>query len=147
MDGEPAAVATRQLFAIDSNMKPGLVPGIVREITAIVTEEMCPAFGGVIVHRCYSTWSVVHHMEIAARNVLADFLDPDEEALGAHISVDHVAPCVVGRTVRVRAELMEVAGHRVVCKVSAYEGDRLLAEGKQVQVVMKKEILRRRLAP
>jgi hypothetical protein len=29
----------------------------------------------------------------------------------------------------------------VVCNVSAYEGDRLLAKGKQVQVVMNKEHL------
>ncbi len=126
-------------------MKPGFAPGIVREITEKVTEEMCPAFGGVIIHRCYSTWSAVHHMEIAARDVLADFLDPDEEALGAHISVDHVAPCLVGRAVRVRAELVEVHRRRVVCHVSAHEGDRLLAEGKHVQVVMKKETLRKRL--
>ncbi len=122
-------------------MKPGFEPGIVREITVTVTEEMCPAFDGVIVHRCYSTWSVVHHMEIAARKVLVDFLEDHEEGIGSHISVDHLAPCRVGKTVRVRAELAEVSDCRVVCNVSAYDGDRLLANGRQVQVVMDKETL------
>ena len=122
-------------------MKPGFEPGIVREITVTVTEDMCPAFDGVIVHRCYSTWSVAHHMEIAARKVLVDFLEDHEEGIGSHISIDHLAPCRVGRTVRVRAELAEVSDRRVVCNVSAYDGDRLLASGRQVQVVMEKEAL------
>ncbi|MCH8150098.1 MAG: hypothetical protein IH987_19315 [Planctomycetes bacterium] len=119
-------------------MKPGFEPGITREHIVQVTEAMCPAFDGVVVHRCYSTWSAAHHMEIAARKVLVDFLDDDEEGVGAHISVDHIATCRVGKTVRVRAVLTEFDGRRVVCKVEAFEGDRLLAAGKQVQVVMDK---------
>jgi len=129
-------------------MKPGFVPGIVREVTAQVTEGMCPAFDGVVVHRVYSTWSLVHHMEIAARKVLVDFLEEHEEGIGSHVSADHLAPCPVGRTVRVRAELTEVTldrHHRVVCEVTAHDGNRLLAKGRQVQIVMNKEHLRRYL--
>ncbi len=122
-------------------MKSGFEPGIVREITLTVTEEMCPAFDGVIVHRVCSTWSVAQHMEIAARAILVDFLEDHEEGIGAHVSVDHLAPCRVGKTVRVRAELVEVADCRVVCEVTAYDGERLLAKGKQVQVVMNKNAL------
>lgn len=125
------------------SMKPGFEIGIVREVTATVTEDMCPAFDGIIVHRCYSTWSLVHHMEIAARKVLVDFLEDHEEGLGAHISVDHHAPCAVGKTVRVRAELVEVRHGRVTCEVTAWDGDRLLAKGLQVQVVKNKEAIRR----
>jgi predicted thioesterase len=107
---------------------------------------MCPAFDGVVVHRCFSTWSLVHHMEIAARMVLVDFLEEHEEGIGAHVSADHVSPCAVGKTVRVRAELVEVTQEhhpRVVCKLTAHEGERLLATGRQVQVVMHKDHLRR----
>lgn len=129
-------------------MKRGFDPGITRDVTITVTEDMCPAFDGVVVHRCYSTWSAVHHMEIAARKVLAEFLEDYEEGVGAHVSVDHIAPCPVGRTVRVRATLSEVSGghhKRVVCDLAAFDGDRLLARGRQVQVVMDKEQLRRYL--
>ena len=129
-------------------MKPGFEPGIVREVHARVTEDMCPAFDGIVVHRCYSTWSLVHHMEIAARKVLVDFLEDHEEGIGAHVSADHVLPCGIGRTVRVRAELVEVIHDRhtrVVCDVSAFDGDRLLAKGRQVQIVMNKEHLKRYL--
>lgn len=127
-------------------MKPGFTPGLVRELTVLVTDDMCPAFDGVIVHRVYSTWSAAHHFELAARKLLVDFLDDDEEGVGSHLTVDHLAPCPVGRTVRVRAELIDVRRDRhlrVVCAVTAHDGDRLLAQGRQVQVVMNKEHLKR----
>lgn len=124
-------------------MKPGFTPGIVKEIAVKVTEEMCPAFDGIIVHHCYSTWSVVHHMELAARKVLVEFLDDDEEGIGAHVSCNHLAPCRVGKTVRVRAELVEVSHRKAICEVTAWDGDRLLARGTQVQTVMDKQHLAR----
>jgi len=124
-------------------MKPGFEAGIAREITFTVTDDMCPACNGVIIHRCYSTWSAVHHMELAARKVLADFLQEDEDAIGTHVSVDHLAPCPIGRTVSVRACLIEVAGRRVICEVTAHDGDRLLARGRHVQAIINKEALRR----
>jgi len=129
-------------------MKPGFEPGIVREVNILVTEEMCPAFDGIVVHRCYSTWSLVHHMELAARKVLVDFLEDHEEGIGASVSAEHLAPCRVGKTVCVRATLAEVMHDkhtRVLCDLAAYDGDRLLARGKQVQVVMNKEHLHRYL--
>jgi len=124
-------------------MKAGFEPGIVREVRAVVTEAMCPAFDGAVVHRCYSTWSLVHHMELAARKVLVEYLEDDEEGIGAHVSVDHLAPCGVGKSVCVTAELTEVENQRVTCEVTAYHEGRLLARGKQVQVVMKKAQLAR----
>jgi fluoroacetyl-CoA thioesterase len=123
-------------------MKPEFTPGITREVQVEVTEDMCPAFDGIVVHRVYSTWSMVHHMELACRLVLVDFLDDDEEAVGAHVSVDHKNPAPVGTRVTVRAELVEVDGRTVTCRVSAWNGDRLLGEGKQVQVVMNKKKLK-----
>lgn len=126
-------------------MKPGFVPGITREISVVVTEAMCPAFDGVIVHRCYSTWSVAHHFELAARKVLVDYLEDHEEGIGAHVSVDHLAPCPVGRTVLIRAELVEASPCRAVCNLTAHLDGRLLAKGRQVQVVMKKDHLIRRI--
>ena len=129
-------------------MKPGFDPGIAREMSIQVTEDMCPAFNGVVVHRCYSTWSIAHHFELAARMVLVDFLEPHEEGIGSHVSIDHLAPCPVGQTVRVRAELTQVLRERhvrVICDVTAYHGDKLLAKGKQIQIVMDKEFLKRHI--
>ncbi len=122
-------------------MKPDLKPGVRAEVSAMITEEMCPTFDGVIVHRVYSTWSLAHHMEIAARKVLAPHLEEHEEGIGAHLSIDHLAPTPVGKTVRVVATCTEVDGERVVCEVVAFEGERIIGRGKQIQRVLPKEAL------
>ncbi len=123
-------------------MKPTLRVGNRAQVTAEVTEDMCPAFDDVVVHRVYSTWSMAHHMELAARKVLAPHLDDDEEGIGSHLAIDHVAPTPVGHTVRVAARATEVDKRRVVCDVTAYDGDRVVGRGRQVQRVLPKAMLK-----
>jgi len=122
-------------------MKPDLKPGVRAEVSAVITEEMCPAFDGVIVHRVYSTWSLAYHMELAARRVLAPHLEANEEGIGSHLSIDHLAPTPVGKTVRVVATCTELDSSKVVCDVVAYEGERVVGRGKQVQRVFPKEVI------
>ena len=122
-------------------MKPTLKVGNTAEVTALVTEDMCPAFDGVIVHRVYSTWSMAHHMELAARKVLAPHLDEHEEGIGSHISIDHLAPTPLGRTVRVVAEAVEIDDSTVVCEICVYDGDRLVGRGRQIQRILPKKKL------
>lgn len=122
-------------------MKPTLTVGTSAEVTAEVTQDMCPAFGGVVVHRVYSTWSMAHHMELAARMVLAPHLEAHEEGIGSHLSIDHVAPTPVGHTVRVVAEATQVTDDTVVCEVTAYDGGRVVGRGRQVQRVLPRKKL------
>ena len=122
-------------------MKPTLKVGNTAEVTALVTEDMCPAFDGVVVHRVYSTWSMAHHMEQAARKVLAPHLDEHEEGIGSHISIDHLAPTPVGRMVRVVAEAVEIDDSTVVCEICVYDGDRLVGRGRQIQRVLPRKKL------
>ncbi len=123
-------------------MRSGLKVGSTAEVRARVTEDMCPAFDGVVVHHVYSTWSMAHHMELAARKVLAPHLEEHEEGIGSHLSIDHLAPTPVGRTVRVVARAVEVDATTVVCECSAYDGDRLVGRGRQVQRVLPREKLK-----
>jgi len=103
---------------------------------------MCPAFGEIVVHRVYSTWSMAHHMEIAARMVLRPHLEEHEEGIGSHLTIDHLAPTPVGHHVRIVAEAVEVGPTTLVCDVTAYHvrpggsGDRLVGRGRQVQRVL-----------
>ncbi len=127
-------------------MKPGFEPGITREVQVTVTPEMCPAFDGVVVHRVYSTWSMVHHMELAARKVLVDFLEDHEEGIGTRVCVDHKAPAVVGTLVTVRAELVKVRRNVAICRVTAWDTDRLLGEGEQHQAVLTRDSLAKIMA-
>jgi fluoroacetyl-CoA thioesterase len=97
---------------------------------------MCPAFDEVIVHRVYSTWSMAHHMELAARKVLAPHLEPHEEGIGSHLSIDHVSPAPLGHSVKVVATAVELDPTTLVCDVIAYDGDRIVGKGKQVQRIL-----------
>lgn len=122
-------------------MKPGLAPGVTTEVEIDVTPEMAPDYGGKIVHPVYSTWSMIHHMEMAGRKIILPFLDEHEEAVGTHVSAEHTAPARIGRRVRIVAEIEGVRGNKVTCRMTAYCGPRVLGHGKTVQAVLKKERL------
>lgn len=132
-------------------MLASLKLGNTADITITVTDDMCPAFDDVIVHRVYSTWSMAHHMELAARKVLAPYLEPHEEGIGSHLSIDHLAPTPVGHQVRVVAEAVEIGETTLVCDIIAYHVrpltpgkercDRVVGRGKQVQRILPKSKL------
>ena len=123
-------------------MKSTLKIGNSAEVTALVTEEMCPAFDGIVVHKVYSTWSMAHHMELAARKVLAPHLDDHEEGIGSHLSIEHLSPTPLGQIVRVVAEAVEVDDRKVICELHAYDGERLVGRGRQTQRVLPKKKLK-----
>ncbi|MCA9244184.1 MAG: hypothetical protein KDA32_09530 [Phycisphaerales bacterium] len=119
-------------------MKPDLTPGVSAEIRFVVTEEMCPHFHGVMKHPVCATWTIVHQMELAGRKLLEPHLEAQEEGIGAHISIDHISPAVIGSEVVVRATATEIASRKLVADVEAYCADRLLARGRFVQIILPK---------
>ncbi len=123
-------------------MLDSLKIGNIAEVVITVTEDMCPAFDSVVVHHVYSTWSMAHHMELAARKVLAPHLDENEEGIGSHLSIDHLAPTPLGGRVRLVAEAVELEPTTLVCDVIAYHvregGDRIVGRGRQVQRILPK---------
>jgi predicted thioesterase len=122
-------------------MKPSLKIGNTAEVVITVTEDMCPAFDDVVVHHVYSTWSMAHHMELAARMVLAPHLEDHEEGIGSHLSIDHVSPAPLGHTVRTIATATELHASTLVCSVIAYDGERIVGRGKQVQRILPRATL------
>lgn len=122
-------------------MKTSLKVGASASVTVDITPAMRPAFDGAIVHDVCSTWDLARHMETAARRVLVPHLDDNEEGIGSHLSIDHLAPAPVGSTIEVRANATEVDDSVLVCQVSAHEGDTVLATGKQVQRILPRPAL------
>ena len=127
-------------------MKPSLRIGNTAEVVITVTEDMCPAFDRVIVHHVYSTWSMAHHMEIAARKVLKDHLEDHEEGIGSHLEIDHLAPTPVDHQVRIVAEAVELGPTTLVCDLIAYHlkpnnESKIVARGSQTQRILPKKQL------
>lgn len=124
-------------------MRNTLKIGNQAEVIFTVTEDMCPAFNGVVVHHVYSTWSMGHHMEVAARCVLAPHLEDHEEGIGSHLSIDHLAPTPVGHRVRLVATAVELGETTLVCDILAWHirpggDDKLIGRGKQIQRILPK---------
>lgn len=117
-------------------MRPGLEPGVFAEMEVRVAPEMCPHFDGALLHPLYATWTLVYHMELIGRKLLAPHLEEDEEAVGAQISVEHRSMATLGSIVRVRAEVEQCTPRRLTTMMSACCGPRLLATGKFVQVII-----------
>jgi fluoroacetyl-CoA thioesterase len=127
-------------------MKPSLKIGNRSQVNITVTDDMCPSWDGLVVHPVYSTWSMGHHFELAARKVLKDHLEPHEEGIGSHLSIDHLAPAPLGHQVRVVAEVTELDDTTVVCELIAYHvradgDDRIVGRGRQVQRILPKSKL------
>jgi predicted thioesterase len=128
-------------------MRPGLVLGAEAEVTLTVTDEMLARFEDLgLVHPVYSTWSMVKHMELASRRVILPYLEPGEEAVGHAIDVTHRAPTPRGARVTVRARVVAVDGNQVICAVAAHNDRGLIGEGRTVQIVLPRDLLRARFA-
>jgi fluoroacetyl-CoA thioesterase len=115
----------------------------------VVTPEMTVRFGRLgPVHPVYATYRMAQDFEEAGRAMLLPFLEPGEDAVGAAVSVEHLAPAGVGTTVLIEARCAAVAGNRVTCECRAVDADgRELGRGSTVQVVLPEEVLRARLGP
>jgi len=82
----------------------------------------------------FATGFIVGLLEWACMRALGGCHPGDPEmTVGAHIDVAHLAPAIPGQEVRAWARLVSVEPPRLLFKVRAYEGNRLLAEGTHVR--------------
>lgn len=130
-------------LASKQRMKPELKPGISRDVSFVVTEAMCPAFDGVVVHRVCATWTLVHYMELAGRRVLVEFLESDEEGVGSRVTCEHIGPAPIGAEVTVTATATRVTDRELDCDVVCTRDGRIIATGMTGQRVFPRAVLNR----
>lgn len=122
-------------------MRPGLQVGHHFEFSIQITDAMRPQFGAQVIHPLYATASMLNHMEWAARQHVLPYLEPDEESVGYHIDLKHLAATPVGATVRVCSTVTRVKARKVISRVEAWHGDRKVGEGLLTQALVRKEQL------
>ena len=111
-----------------------------------VTPEMTARFFGCTIHPVYATFALVEHGEYAARQVILPFLEPEEDAVGSFVQLEHTAPTPVGSIVEITARLIEIDGRSITCEITASNRQGIIARGTQRQRVVSKEKLRQRIA-
>ena len=97
-------------------MKKDLQPGIIRVRTYLTTTEMRAR---QLVADIFSTPAMIGLMERTCVELTEPYLDANEQTVGTHVDVRHLAPTKIGQQVTVRAELLEVKANKLRYLVSA----------------------------
>ena len=126
-------------------MKPGLKIGETAEVEITVTTDLVARFEGETVHELYSTSSLVHHLEWAARRTILPYLEDDEEGMGCHVDVSHLAMTIPGMKVRVKATVTDVRDNKVFCDVEAFNQRGKIARATVTQAVVNKSWLDKKI--
>jgi fluoroacetyl-CoA thioesterase len=126
-------------------MKPSLKPGIsaTRELT--VDESRCIGFMGKE-GAVYATPRMVSDVEYTCRDMLLEHLDSGEDSVGAHVSIDHLAPTPIGLAVTIEVRVAEVDRRKVVFEFSVKDPLEEVGRGRHVRFVVETAKTRERLA-
>jgi fluoroacetyl-CoA thioesterase len=105
----------RDLSYIQS-MTNEVAPGITRTRTYLTTQEMRAR---QLKADVFSTPAMIGLMELTCVELTEPYLDPNEQTVGIHVDVRHMAPTKIGQKVMVKAELLEVKDNKLRYSVSA----------------------------
>ena len=115
-------------------MKDNLRPGLTRTQSYVTTLDMRAR---QLVADVFSTPSMIRLMERTCTELTEPYLDEDEQTVGTHVEVDHLAPTRIGRSVTMNAEIIEVKGNKIKYFVTASNDDGVaIGEGTQWRAVV-----------
>jgi fluoroacetyl-CoA thioesterase len=97
-------------------MKDGIVAGLRETQTYVTTIEMRAK---QLASDVFSTPAMIGLMEYTCVLLVAPYLDEDEQTVGIHVDVRHMAPTKIGQRVTVTAELLEINSDKLRFAVSA----------------------------
>lgn len=99
-------------------MKASLRPGVSRVSKIDIDRDRTIGFMGEE-GRVYGTPFLVMDIEQTCRKLLLDHADPGEDSVGTDVSIQHLAPTLLGMAVEITATVAEVEGRKVRFIVSA----------------------------
>jgi fluoroacetyl-CoA thioesterase len=97
-------------------MKNELTPGIARTRSYVTTLEMRAR---QLKADVFSTPAMIGLMERTCVDLTEPYLNENEQTVGMHVDVRHMAPTKIGQSVTVTAELLEVKEHKLRYAVAA----------------------------
>ena len=126
-------------------MKASLRPGLEHAKTVEVDESRCIGFMGRE-GAVYATPRMVSDVEYACRDFLLAHLDAGEDSVGAHVSIDHLAPTPMGLSVAIHIRIAEVDRRKVVFDFTVRDPLEEVGRGRHVRFVVDTAKTRERLA-
>jgi len=87
----------------------------------------------------FATGYLVGFLEWACIKAVNPYLDwPEEQTVGTHINVSHIAATPPGLEVTARIKLLEVEGKRLLFSVEAHDGIDLITQGTHERYIINK---------
>jgi predicted thioesterase len=125
-------------------VKSSLKSGLTASKTVEIDESRCIGFMGKEA-AVYATPRMVSDVEYACRDMLLAHLDEGEDSVGAHVSIDHLAPTPMGMKVTLEVKIVEVDRRKVVFDFSVKDIEEA-GRGRHVRYVVETAKTRERLA-
>jgi len=113
-----------------------ITPGLRREENLLVTNEVAIHFLEAEGGRVLSTPHLIGYLEMVARNLLKERLEPGQDSVGSEVQFRHLAATPVGMQVRLLAEVAAVDGRRVRFQLEAFDEQEKIAEGTHERVII-----------
>jgi fluoroacetyl-CoA thioesterase len=126
-------------------MKSSLTKDLSFSKTLLVDEARCIGFMGRE-GMVYATPKMVSDVEYTCRDFLLEHLDPGEDSVGAHVSIDHLAPTPLGLQVSIEIKILEVEKRRIKFEFSVKDPVEEAGRGTHVRFIVDTAKTRERLA-
>jgi fluoroacetyl-CoA thioesterase len=126
-------------------MKTTLATGLSFSKSVVVDESRCIGFMGKE-GMVYATPRMVSDVEYACRDYLLAHLDPGEDSVGAHVSIDHLAATPLGLEVTIEAKIVELDRRKVTFEFTVRDPVEQCGRGRHVRFVVETAKSRERLA-
>jgi predicted thioesterase len=114
-------------------------PGDKKETRYKVTEQDVAAFKGRVVHPVCATFTLAREIEWSTRQFVLEMRDDDEEGIGTYLTIDHRGPAFIGDEIIFSAQVESILGNELICSYAAKVNNRLVAEGRTGQKILKRE--------
>ena len=118
-------------------MKPSLAVGLSSRREVVIDESRCIGFMGKE-GMVYATPRMVSDVEYTCRDYLLEHLDPGEDSVGAHVSIDHLAATPLGLEVTIDIRIVELDRRRVTFEFSVRDPIEECGRGRHVRFVVDK---------
>jgi fluoroacetyl-CoA thioesterase len=126
-------------------MKSSLQSGLQFKKEIEITEDRCIGFMGRE-GMVYATPKMVSDVEYACRDWLVGHLDPGEDSVGTHVTIDHLAATPLGLKVSIEVKVAEVDRRKVTFQFSVKDPIEECGRGTHVRFVVEKAKTHERLA-
>ncbi|MGC4747696.1 thioesterase family protein [Micromonospora sp. DT201] len=119
--------------------EPAFAPGLTAQVELTVTDaDTAQAVGSGDVP-VLGTPRALALAEAATVAATATGMPPGSTTVGTRVELEHLAPTVVGRTVRAQALLATVDGRRLSFEVTVSDGDQTVARGRVDRILVDRQ--------